>query len=54
VQDFPLNFKIIFLLLLIGCGVKKAPTGPNDKSIPSFFDEYDFEKNKKGSDKRKK
>jgi len=31
-----LNFKILFLLLLIGCGVKSDPIAPPGTEIPSY------------------
>ncbi len=41
-QDFVLNFKLIFLLVLfcVGCGVKGPPVAPPGTTIPSITDQY--------------
>lgn len=40
-QDLPLNFKLILILLFItGCGVKGDPISPKSPALPSLMGNY--------------
>lgn len=42
--DLQLNFKLIFIfLILTSCGVKRAPSYPENQRLPSIIERYKIE-----------
>ena len=53
VLELQLNFNLLILfVLLTSCGLKKPPTAPGKKSLPSVIEKYSKKEKKDGANSR--